>query len=102
MVLPVSPLTRLLDRLTPLEPEDRIDAIVGEINATGAGQLELDWRPAWKWPPSFVVELAGAKIELHGIEATGPDLATLCARWIAAAVDAAPLAEARARLALTG
>lgn len=88
MVLPVSPLARLLDRLTPLDTEDRIDAILGEINATCAGQLELLARPAW--------------IELHGVSAKGPDLYTLCARWIAAAVDAAPLAEARARLALTG
>ncbi|MFC5736919.1 hypothetical protein [Sinirhodobacter huangdaonensis] len=84
MVLPVSPLARLLDRLTPLEPEDRIDAIMGEIMATGRSQLNLSVRPAW--------------IELHGIKATGPDLAMLCARWIAAAVDAAPLAEARAQV----
>ena len=84
MVLPVSPLARLLDRLTPLEPEDRVDAIVGEITATSAGQLDLLGRPAW--------------IELHGIKTTGPDLATLCARWIAAAGDAAPLAEARAQV----
>jgi len=88
MVLPVSPLARLLDRLTPLDTVDRIDAILGEINETGRGQLDLRARPRL--------------IELHGIRTTGPDLATLCARWIAAAVDAAPLAEARARLALTG
>ena len=102
MVLPVSPLARLLDRLTPLDTVDRIDAIVGEINATGAGQLCVAWRPGWKGSPGFEIGLAGVKIELHGIQATGPDLASACARWIAAAVDAAPLAEARARLALTG
>ncbi|RWR45215.1 hypothetical protein EOW65_16690 [Sinirhodobacter ferrireducens] len=95
MVLPVSPLARLLDRLTPLDTVDRIDAIVGEINATGAGQLWVAWRPAQRVS-------AGVRIELHGIKATGRDIASACARWIAAAVDAAPLAEARARLALTG
>ena len=87
-MVPISPLARLLYRLGPLDTEDRIDAILGEINATCAGQIELLARPAW--------------IELHGVSAKGPDLYTLCARWIAAAVDAAPLAEARARLALTG
>lgn len=91
MVQPVSPLARLLDRLTPLEPEDRVDAIVEELIATGDSSLGL-----------AEIDGAPAQIILHGVHAEGPNLTTTCARWIAAAVDAAPLAEARARLALTG
>ena len=91
MISPVSPLARLLERLTPLEPEDRVDAIVEELIATGGSSLGL-----------AEIDGAPAQIILHGVHAAGPNLTTTCARWIAAAIEVAPEFEARARLALTG
>lgn len=86
---PVTPLGRLLARLTPLETEDRIDAVIEDIIAHDG-----DASPGLRGQPY--------EIQLHGIAAAGPDMDSAVQRWIGAAQAAVGRVEAiaKARAAL--
>lgn len=81
----ITPVGRLLARLTPMDTEARVDAIMEEISATGVNNL-------MRYPQGHNGPFAC--IQLHEIAVTAPDVTTACNQWIALALDALPTLEA--------
>lgn len=90
MVERLTPLGRLLSRLSTLAPDDRVDAVLGEIAATGGiNRLDTVRRPDGG---SNIFD-----IQLHGVGGFGTTVTDAATSWIDAALSIVYVVEDIAR-----